>query len=90
MQWANVFHAVGGILFMVGALGHIYMGTIGMAGAYDAMRTGYVDEAWAKEHHLYWYNDVKAGKEPSALVMPDNQTHLDGRNRAPHTPGRHA
>ena len=90
MQWANVFHAVGGILFMVGALGHIYMGTIGMAGAYDAMRTGYVDEEWAKEHHLYWYNDVKAGKDPSALVMPDNQTQLDGRNRAPHTPGRHA
>ena len=30
------------------------------------MRTGYVDETWAKEHHLYWYNDVKAGKVPTA------------------------
>ena len=53
-------------LFMLAALGHIYMGTLGMAGAYDAMSTGYVDETWAKEHHLYWYNDVKAGKIPTA------------------------
>ena len=91
MQWANVFHAVGGILFMTGALGHIYMGTLGMAGAYDAMRTGYVDEAWAKEHHLYWYNDVEAGKDPSALVMPGEQMGTrHAANRAPQTPGRHA
>ncbi len=33
-----------------------------MRGAYDAMRYGYVDETWAKEHHEYWYNDVVAGK----------------------------
>jgi formate dehydrogenase subunit gamma len=43
-------------------LGHIYMGTIGMKGAYDAMRTGYVDEAWAREHHEYWADDIRAGK----------------------------
>ena len=46
-------------------LGHIYMGTIGMQGAYSAMRTGYVDETWAKEHHELWYNDIKAGKIPA-------------------------
>ncbi|MCC7325339.1 MAG: formate dehydrogenase subunit gamma, partial [Burkholderiales bacterium] len=34
----------------------------GLEGAYAAMRTGYVDESWAKEHHEYWYNDVKSGK----------------------------
>ena len=62
MQIANVVHAVGAILFMLGAMGHIYMGTLGMAGAFDAMKTGYVDETWAKEHHEYWYNDVKAGR----------------------------
>ena len=42
--------------------GHIYLGTIGMKGALEAMRTGYVDETWAKEHHEYWYNDVKSGQ----------------------------
>jgi formate dehydrogenase subunit gamma len=46
-------------------LGHIYIGTIGMRGAYSAMRNGYVDEAWAKEHHEYWYEDVKSGKVPA-------------------------
>jgi formate dehydrogenase subunit gamma len=35
-----------------------------MRGAYRAMRTGYVDETWAKEHHQYWYEDVQAGKIP--------------------------
>jgi formate dehydrogenase subunit gamma len=46
------------------------MGTIGQTGAYQAMSTGYVDETWAKEHHLYWYNDIKAGKIPTA---PDDE-----------------
>lgn len=62
MQLANIVHSTGALLFMVGAIGHIYMGTLGMAGAYEGMRTGYVDETWAKEHHRYWYEDVKAGK----------------------------
>ncbi len=62
MQLANLVHLGGSILFMVGAVGHIYMGTLGMAGAFSAMKTGKVDEAWAKEHHEIWYNDYKAGK----------------------------
>ena len=62
MQIANIVHLTGASLFMLGAMGHIYMGTLGMTGAYAAMRTGYVDETWAKEHHLYWYEDVKSGK----------------------------
>jgi formate dehydrogenase subunit gamma len=59
---ANVVHAVAAGAVMAIALGHIYLGTIGLEGAYEAMRNGYVDEAWAKEHHEYWYNDVKSGK----------------------------
>jgi formate dehydrogenase subunit gamma len=71
MQGANVIHVVGSCLFMMMGLGHIYMGTLGMIGAYDAMRTGYVDETWAREHHEYWYNDVKAGLiPPSGDVLP--------------------
>ena len=62
MIQANVVHAVGAGLFIAISLGHIYLGTIGLAGAYDAMRHGYVDEAWAREHHEYWYNDIKSGK----------------------------
>jgi formate dehydrogenase subunit gamma len=57
MQLANLVHVISTVLFMATAAGHIYMGTIGVEGAFDAMRTGHVDEAWAREHHEYWYND---------------------------------
>jgi formate dehydrogenase subunit gamma len=62
MQNANVLHMVFGLLGIAMACFHIYLGTVGMRGAYQAMRTGYVDETWAKEHHEYWYEDVKAGR----------------------------
>jgi len=65
MQIANMIHGVATILMMAMFMGHIYMGTIGMQGAYSAMRDGYVDETWAKEHHELWYNDIKAGKIPA-------------------------
>ena len=67
MQLANLVHLTGAVLFMLGALGHIYMGTLGMAGALDAMKTGVVDETWAKEHHELWYDDVKSGKVSANL-----------------------
>ena len=38
--------------------------SIHIAGAYQAMKTGYVDEEWAKEHHEYWYKQMKQ-KSPS-------------------------
>jgi formate dehydrogenase subunit gamma len=62
MQQSNILHAIGAVCFVAMALGHIYIGTIGMEGAYDGMRTGYADEEWVKEHHELWYNDVKAGR----------------------------
>jgi formate dehydrogenase subunit gamma len=65
MQIANMIHGVASLFMMAMFIGHIYMGTLGMRGAYKAMRTGYVDETWAKEHHELWYDDVKAGKIPA-------------------------
>ena len=67
MQASNVLHMIAGLLATCLLLGHAYLGTIGMKGAWDAMRTGYVDETWAKEHHEYWYNDVKSGKADAAV-----------------------
>jgi formate dehydrogenase subunit gamma len=43
-------------------MGHIFIGTWGTPGAYQAMRHGSVDEAWAAAHHELWYEDVKAGR----------------------------
>jgi formate dehydrogenase subunit gamma len=62
MQQANIVHAVAAVIFMTLALAHIYLGTIGMEGAYDSMRNGTVDESWAKEHHEYWYKEVAANR----------------------------
>jgi formate dehydrogenase subunit gamma len=78
MQFANIVHMTGALMFIVAAMGHIYMGTIGMGGAYDAMRTGEVDEAWAKEHHEYWYNDVKSGKIKPASTAPSGAAQPQG------------
>jgi formate dehydrogenase subunit gamma len=64
MQIASIIHIVSTILMMAMAIGHIYMGTVGMEGAYQAMRTGYVDDAWASEHHDLWCQDVQQGKIP--------------------------
>ncbi len=65
MQVAHMVHAAAALVMMTMFLGHIYMGSIGMKGAYGAMRHGYVDEAWAKEHHELWHDDIRAGKIPA-------------------------
>ena len=65
MQIANMVHAVAVILMMCLFIVHIYIGTIGMKDAYGAMRSGYVDEGWALEHHSAWLDDIQAGKIPA-------------------------
>ncbi len=71
MQIAHMVHAIATVLMMCLFLGHIYLGTLGMQGAYTAMRTGYVDEAWARDHHAYWYEDIQAGKIPAQRSEPE-------------------
>jgi formate dehydrogenase subunit gamma len=60
MQVANITHLASAVIVVCLSLGHIYMGTIGVDGAFDSMRTGYVDETWAKEHHELWYREHEA------------------------------
>lgn len=63
MELATVVHAIGAIGLFAASFGHIFMGTIAMEGAFEAMQTGYCDENWAKEHHDLWYEElVKEGK----------------------------
>lgn len=58
MQIAQLVHAIAGILMVAVILGHIYIGTVGMEGAFDAMGSGQVDTNWAKEHHSLWAKEV--------------------------------
>ena len=77
MQQMSVIHMVAGVLVIAASLGHIYLGTIGVEGAYQAMRSGYVDEVWAKEHHEYWYNDVKGGaRSAPGGAIPAGAPHM--------------
>jgi formate dehydrogenase subunit gamma len=71
MQVANVVHMLAAYVAIALALVHIYLGTIGMVDAYRAMRYGYVDESWAKHHHLRWYEDVVAGRARQKFADPD-------------------
>lgn len=70
MQQASAIHAIAAVLFLVMGMSHIYLGTVGVEGAYESMRTGYVDETWAKEHHEYWYQDAVAGNKGGGASRP--------------------
>ena len=65
MQIAHMIHSVSNLLMLVMMMGHIYLGTLGTKGAYQGMRTGYVDETWAEQHHKLWFDDIKAGRIPA-------------------------
>ena len=59
LQLSHLVHAIGAIAILAASFGHIFMGTVAMEGAYEAMKTGYCDENWAKEHHDLWYADLQ-------------------------------
>lgn len=65
MQVAHMLHLASAVVMMMVLIGHMYMGSVGVKGSLVAMKTGWVDEGWAKEHHELWYDDIKAGKIPA-------------------------
>ena len=77
-QWANYLHMAGAALYIAFSLGHIYLGTVGTPGAWDAMRHGTVDESWARSHHRIWYEQLRSGEAAPPL---------DGRRGAVHPSG---
>jgi formate dehydrogenase subunit gamma len=66
MQLAQIVHAVVAVLFIAVIIAHIYIGTLGMEGAFEAMATGDVDLNWAKEHHDVWLEEQLNKKPVSA------------------------
>ena len=65
MQYAALWHGIVGLFMMCIIIAHIYIGSIGMEGAFDAMGSGQVDENWAREHHNLWAEEV-LGPDPDA------------------------
>ncbi|MGC2318672.1 MAG: formate dehydrogenase subunit gamma [Bradyrhizobium sp.] len=60
MQLAQIVHSIVAVLFVAAMLAHIYIGTIGTEGAFEAMGTGTVDVNFAREHHSLWLEEQQA------------------------------
>ncbi|MGX9962367.1 formate dehydrogenase subunit gamma [Roseomonas sp. F4] len=56
-QLAHTVHGILSVLMVAAMLAHIYIGSLGMEGAFDAMDSGQVDLNWAKEHHSLWVDE---------------------------------
>lgn len=71
MQLAQIVHGVVGMLYVAAMIAHIYIGTIGMEGAFEAMGSGTVDVNWAKQHHSLWVaeQEAKGRVSPAAGQM---------------------
>jgi formate dehydrogenase subunit gamma len=65
MQLAQIIHGIVAMLFTAAMLAHIYIGTMGMEGAFEAMGTGEVDVSWAKQHHKLWLEQEMARTGPN-------------------------
>lgn len=65
MQYAQLWHAIVSFILIAIIFAHIYIGTVGMEGAYDAMGSGEVEEQWAREHHSLWVEE-ELGKKRAA------------------------
>jgi formate dehydrogenase subunit gamma len=75
-QLAQIVHGVGSAIMVAVILGHIYIGTLGMEGAFDAMGKGEVDVNWAREHHSLWAAEAEQG-------VPADHVHPAPRGVAP-------
>ncbi|MEP3048114.1 MAG: formate dehydrogenase subunit gamma [Roseibium sp.] len=63
MQFAQLWHSILAFVLMAIVLAHIYIGSVGMEGAYDAMGTGDVELQWAREHHGLWVAEVEEAEQ---------------------------
>jgi len=71
MQTAQMVHGIVGMLFIAIMLAHIYIGTIGMQGAFEAMGKGQVDVNWARQHHSLWLdNEIRKGRVSGGSAAP--------------------
>ena len=70
MELAAVFHGVVGVLFVALIIAHIYLGTLGMEGAFESMSEGTVDLNWAKEHHNLWVQEEMQSGGATGRMRP--------------------
>jgi len=71
MQYSQLWHSIVAFLMMAMILAHIYIGSVGMEGAYDAMGSGEVELQWAREHHGLWVKEVEEADRQNASGTKD-------------------
>jgi formate dehydrogenase subunit gamma len=59
IQLSHIIHLITALGLIAFTFGHIYIATIGTEGALEGMKTGYVDVAWAQQHHDLWLEQVR-------------------------------
>ena len=73
-QLNQTWHGIVGIVMTAIIMAHIYIGSIGMRGAFAAMGKGRVDLNWAKEHHSLWVEKLRSkGKLPIEPKRRENE-----------------
>jgi formate dehydrogenase subunit gamma len=75
-QWAHIVHGLTAMVMIVAIIGHAYIGSIGMEGAFEGMSTGRVDYNWAKEHHSVWLEEEAA--KAREVVAPPSGARMAG------------
>ncbi|NOD75139.1 MULTISPECIES: formate dehydrogenase subunit gamma [unclassified Ruegeria] len=70
MQYAQIWHVMVAYVFIAIIIAHIYLGSVGMEGAFDAMGSGEVEEQWAREHHSLWLEEVQEKEAGKAAASP--------------------
>ena len=65
IQTASILHGAIAVVMIAVILAHIYIGTIGMQGAFWSMGSGKVDVNWARQHHSVWADRVIGKDKPA-------------------------
>lgn len=74
MQYSQLWHSIVGFGMIVVIIAHIYIGSVGMEGAFSAMGSGDVDLNWAKEHHSLWVKEVEESERQRGKSAPAGAT----------------
>lgn len=75
-QINQIWHTAMALFLTTIIIAHIYIGSLGMEGAFDAMGSGEVDLNWAREHHDLWVEELEqeldedAAKHGGSSVQP--------------------
>lgn len=79
MSIAHIIHTIGALILIAVSIGHMYLGSVGSEGSFEAMKNGYVDINWADAHHDRW---GKVCHEQNLIIPADEYARRVGEKPA--------